>query len=414
MPDQAGSICCLTRAHVSSAGHARKGRGRLRVAFVTDRVTAKDGWGRYSDGLIRALVGLGVEPVLISAPGELGSYLEGIEHYPILPPPLGRRMMLIRSLLFRNRLVPFLSDCDLVHCLVEPYLPLIAGSIRSGQPLVATAHGTWSVAPFESVVSRWPHQWALGRVDLLLCQSAYTRDRLRSRIRLPNHRVIPGGVRSEDFDQAADVNVPDAVNQVPVVLSVGTVKPRKGYMFSLEAVAKARRKYPALQYVLVGGGASGQPGAALRSRASALDMSANVHLIGKVPDADLAAWYRRATAFMLLPVNLGVKFEGLGLVYLEAAAAGRPSIGTLNCGAQEAVVQGRTGLLVEQANASAAADALLQLLANPDLRESMGAAGKLHAAKFDWRQVGQRVLTEYRTLLGLVPKVSSSLAATGL
>ena len=67
-----------------------------------------------------------------------------------------------------------------------------------------------------------------------------------------------------------------------------------------------------------------------------------VHILGRVPDETLLGWYHAADVFALPAINVGGKFEGYGLVYIEASAAGLPVVGTLDCGAEDAIRDGET------------------------------------------------------------------------
>ncbi len=66
------------------------------------------------------------------------------------------------------------------------------------------------------------------------------------------------------------------------------------------------------------------------------------------------------------------RYEGLGCVYLEAMACGRPAIGCLGQGIDEIIEDGSNGLLVPPGNAAALADALKALLRDPELRRRIG------------------------------------------
>ena len=74
----------------------------------------------------------------------------------------------------------------------------------------------------------------------------------------------------------------------------------------------------------------------------------SVHFLGQVPDEQLIALYRGCALFVLTPLTLGTQFEGFGLIYLEANSCGKPVVGSYGCGAEEAIVDGETGLLVPQ------------------------------------------------------------------
>jgi phosphatidylinositol alpha-1,6-mannosyltransferase len=104
---------------------------------------------------------------------------------------------------------------------------------------------------------------------------------------------------------------------------------------------------------------------------------------------------QRAQVFLHTPVTAADGgFEGFGIVYLEAAACGTPAIGTLDQGAEDAIVQGVTGLLVPQERGAVAA-ALRTLLADGTLRARFAAAGRRHAAASSWDDNARRVFELY-------------------
>ncbi len=370
----------------------------MRIGYIAVQALGRDGWGRYTVELVRAVRARDVEPVLVVADPEVDALLEGVECHAILPRPFAGRFGSVRSLLTALRLRPILATCDVVHCLVEPYAPLVALSLPRRAPFVLTAHGSWAVQPLRSTVQRWLFEPALKRVDLLVFQSRYTRDQVGSLMALPPHIVEAAGVDPADFRAARPVDFPVWAGQGPLILSVGALKPRKGYEVAVRALSLASREFPDLHYVIIGEGESGEYAGRLRRQAQEQRLGERFHLLGSVGYDDLVAWYHRADVFLLLPVNVGGSFEGLGLAYLEAAAAGRPSIGTRDCGAAEAVVDGETGLLVPQGDAAAAAEALMRLLENEDLRTRMGQAGRRRAEQLTWARLAERLQAQYESL----------------
>jgi glycosyltransferase involved in cell wall biosynthesis len=107
---------------------------------------------------------------------------------------------------------------------------------------------------------------------------------------------------------------------------------------------------------------------------------ANVHLVGFIPDADLPDYYRAADVFVL-PTRTA---EGFGLVLMEAAASGVPSIATDSGAPREIVDDVVTGLLVEPGAPEELAEAILRLHDSPDLLASMGRAALAKSAGFTW------------------------------
>lgn len=371
-----------------------------RVCFVAESARTGSGWGRYAVEVVRGARNQDIEPVLATADPVVDPALEDVERHVVLRPLLTRRFDTPRGLLAAPRLARVLSTCRLVHGLVEGYMPVVALARTRGQPFVQTAHGTWAVRPFETPVTRALFRPALRQVDLLVCQSRFTRDRMARVVSLPTHVILSGGVHARDFEPPARVALPEWSRRGPIALSVGTVKRRKGLHVALEAVALARQRHPDLQLVAIGRCVESSAYVRqLRARAEALGMRDGFHLLGDVPPAGLAAWYRAADAFTLLSVNDGGSFEGLGLVYLEAAAAGTPSVGTRDCGAEDAIADGETGFLVPQNDPAAAAAALERLLADRPLRDRMGAAARARAETFSWARLSRALVTHYHDLL---------------
>jgi phosphatidylinositol alpha-1,6-mannosyltransferase len=80
----------------------------------------------------------------------------------------------------------------------------------------------------------------------------------------------------------------------------------------------------------------------------------------------------------------GLEVEGLGIVYLEASACGLPVIAGNSGGAPDAVLEGKTGLVVEGTNKSDVASAAIELLLDADRSKAMGVAGRQWIIQ-EWR-----------------------------
>ena len=124
-----------------------------------------------------------------------------------------------------------------------------------------------------------------------------------------------------------------------------------------------------------------------------------VHFLGNVSEDEKVDLLQHASVFLHTPVTAkDGGFEGFGIVYLEAAACGVPAIGTLDCGAEDAIVPGVTGLLVEQTVDSVRL-ALEHLLSSETVRKQLGAAARVHAQRSSWLDNADRVAELYRTAL---------------
>jgi glycosyltransferase involved in cell wall biosynthesis len=373
----------------------------MRVAYLTTEATSKAGWGRYSVEVIKGMRGLGIDPVLITHSPNLDPALADIEQHVILPPVLAYRFSTPRSLLYTPRLRSILATCDLAHCLVELYAPLTALACYPQRPFVTVAHGTWAVRPLESRVSRWLFAPALRRAKSVICLSRFTQQWIERLITLPNSLVLTGGVTLSDYDRPVQASLPRWAESKKIALtSAGAFKQRKGQHVTLEAIAQARQQIPDLHWVLTGDPTQNpsysQP---LQQRIADLGLTEYVHFVGLVSQEELVVWYQRADVFVLNSLNDGSSFEGLGMVYLEAGAVGTPSIGSWNCGAEAAIIDGVSGFLVPQGDSEATAQALIRLLSDSALYQRMSAAARQQAHTLSWATLCQRLLTIYQAAI---------------
>ncbi|HZE39835.1 MAG TPA: glycosyltransferase family 4 protein, partial [Stackebrandtia sp.] len=173
----------------------------------------------------------------------------------------------------------------------------------------------------------------------------------------------------------ARIRARHGIGPVPVVVCVSRLVPRKGQDVLIEALPAVRRAAPGTVLLLVGGGPYAK---ALRRKASALGVGGAVVLAGPVPDADLPAHFAAGDVFAM-PCRTrrgGLDVEGLGVVYLEAAATGLPVIAGDSGGATDTVRHGETGYVVNGRDTAAVARRLSELLTDPPLVRKMGAAGR--------------------------------------
>ena len=176
----------------------------------------------------------------------------------------------------------------------------------------------------------------------------------------------------------------------PVVLCVSRLVPRKGQDTLLRAWPQVRAATGAAA------GASGGPvlllvgdgpyRAELGRLAGRLGVADSVLFTGPVSWADLPAYYDAADVFAM-PCRTrrrGLDVEGLGIVYLEASAAGLPVVGGDSGGAPDAIVDGESGYVVPGGNVAAVAGRLTELLGDPAAAAAMGEKGMAWVQR-EWR-----------------------------
>ena len=228
----------------------------------------------------------------------------------------------------------------------------------------------------------------LDEADAVVCVSRFTRDALIELMRTPPSKilVLPNGVDTERFHvraPAADAAARFGVAGRRVLLSVGRLVPRKGMDHLVQAMDVVTRTHPEVHLLIAG---EGSLRATLAEMINTRGLASSVTLLGAVTDEALAELYALADIFALPNRQMpDGDTEGFGLVFLEANACGKPVIAGRSGGAMDAVADGVNGLTVDGADVSAIAAAIIRLLDDRALCESLAQGGLDVAGRSDWR-----------------------------
>lgn len=211
----------------------------------------------------------------------------------------------------------------------------------------------------------------------------------RSRI-----QVVPNGVDVEKFKP---INPTDAKKQFdlgnePTVLFVGSLVPRKGLPYLVEAAKKIVKQQANTRFVIVG---SGPLKSQLDQSLKVSGLARNFTFIGSLKDDQLPAINNAADVFVLPSIQ-----EGQGIVLLEAQACGKPVVAFGVGGVKEAVRESETGFLLELGDTVGLADRILELISSEALRQKMGDAGRRFVSEnYTWDLCAQRMLGIYKEAL---------------
>jgi glycosyltransferase involved in cell wall biosynthesis len=208
-------------------------------------------------------------------------------------------------------------------------------------------------------------------------------------------RIVPNGVNVEKFkpmENPALVKRQFGLGNEPCVLFVGSLIPRKGLSFLVEAAKRIVKENAETKFLIVGEGPQKNQ---LTVSLQSANLSSNFKFLGNLKDDDLSAAYNCADVFVLPSIQ-----EGQGIVLLEAQACGKPVVAFDVGGVNEAVHNGETGLLVKRGSSEELGDALLRLLPDKPLREKIGANGRRFVSEnFTWDICAQKMLKVYREAL---------------
>ena len=370
-----------------------------RIGFVAGTLGGGNGWARLSFETIRHVAALGLDcRVVVRADAAAHhAQISIAEPRPVLPPwpqSLARWPLAVAKTL--PAAARALSDCDLVHCLMEPYLSTASLVCRlKRRPLVATAVGTYSAIAHAGLS---PFAFWSNNAERIVCISRYTEKRLRARVPSSPSVVVNPGVDSVRFCPGTPSGAAASV-EGRVILSVGAVKPRKGYDVVIEALARLDTTLGAKLFIIGSEDSHPDYAASLRQLAVRLGVGERVHFLGVISEDDVIDWYRRADAFILNAANRGDHFEGFGLVLLEANACGTPVVACRDSGAEDIVVPRENGELVNQNDPAATARALTMLLQDRDRTRKMAECGLRRAREMTWERSARELVAVYEQVL---------------
>ncbi len=332
-----------------------------------------------------------------------------------------------------------LSGFDLVH-LHYPFFggaepTIVRKALRGDQALVVTYHMDTHANGLKGLAfeahRRALFPWLIARADRVLVSSLdYARSSALAALPKLADRLVelPFGVDGERFHpgDASETRARLSLGSGPTVLFVGGLDEAhafKGVPVLLEALARiaAAPTPPPAALRPAGSPPSGRGGrvapwnalivgdgdlrAAYEAEARRLGMAERVRFLGAVADEALPDLYRASQVHVLPSVSSG---EAFGLVALEAAASGVPSVVSDLPGVRSVVLHGETGWCVPAGDAAALADALRTLLPDAALRERLGLAARARVLRdYAWDPLMDRLEEVYREgveSLGLRPR----------
>lgn len=180
---------------------------------------------------------------------------------------------------------------------------------------------------------------------------------------------------SIDFDESKFITKNTALEKLTqfrnkqVILTVARLVAAKGQDVVIRSISILKEKHPDAVYIIVGEGIERKT---LEKLTGDLHLKDRVIFTGYVKDEELEMYYGICDVFVMAGRWTPNFVEGFGLVYIEAGIRGKAVIGTRVGGIPEAIVDGKTGFVIEPENPEALADKISFLLINDTLRNEIG------------------------------------------
>lgn len=337
-----------------------------------------------------------VQPACLRRIGPLVARVPGIAEFPV-----GGSLFRLQSMRARRAMARRMREAgiSIAHAFdFYSNMMLIPAARWAGVPVVVGSHR--QIGDLMTRAQFAAQRFVFRFCDRVVCNSKAAAESLQ-KAGLPTRKVeiIPNGLAEQVFATASP-----AMPKKPGVVRIGMIArmndPVKNHPAFLQAAAQLTRKFPNLEFLLVGDGPL---------RSSLEKMSAELGL----GDHVIFAGERHDIPAMLASMDVSVLISGsesLSNVILESMAAGVPVVATNVGGNPELITHGKTGFLVPPGNEAAFVEAVAPLIASPDLRKRFSHAAQDFArANFHMETVWRRY---ERLYLGILAEKSGKLSQT--
>lgn len=311
-------------------------------------------------------------------------------------------LMMYARFFFKSLWLALTHRFDAIHAFRSLPEGLVAWAVArlTFRPVVIYAHGeeltSWGRGRKYQAM-----RFVLQHADRVIANSEHTRDTLLE-MGVAEDRItlIYPGVDVTVFKPGLDTSgLRESLGIVPeekLVFSVGRLSRRKGFDQLMRAIAQLRREGMPVRYVLAG---IGEDHDYLDGLIMEHNLRGVAHMLGAVAAEDLPRWMNACDVFAMPNREINGDNEGFGMVFIEAAACGKPVLAGAAGGTGAAVLDGETGLRVEGNSVESVAQGLVNLLFNREKAEKMGHHGWSRAqVEFAWERVAEKTLALSRKM----------------
>jgi phosphatidyl-myo-inositol dimannoside synthase len=390
------------------------------LLLTSEFAPATGGIGTYAREIAVAATDLGARVTVIapdyardntrldrSLPFEVRRFHGGLHSMRELP----SKILLARSRVGSERY-------DVIHAADWPFfIPVALARYLTPARILMTVHGTEineTQTPLKRLAIRAAN--VFGSRTEIAANSRYTQDLFRERFAIDAQRIKAVWLGVSDFwfgQRNARAATRQAYGIAPeriVIVTVARITRRKGHPVTLAALSTLPRELRRqITWLVIG--PDGEEDYVQQLKRLVATVDCDVRFLGALPNQDIRDIYGAADFFCLtgVPDSSG-RVEGFGLVYLEAAAGGLPSVATAIGGVPDAVLSDETGLLV-QPSIDDIARAIATLAEDTDTRSVLAAGASAHARALSWERCATETYGLSRSGKQTVENVSDGMLA---
>lgn len=367
---------------------------KVKIAIFCTGLHSHDGWSRYSRSIITQYIkrGYQLEIFIPQSQKNTREMIHGDNSlFRIHPILCSQKWGKTRVFTFPQdffKVKKLTKDCNIIFCLTEPFLLLCALVKTSEQKMFHTIHGTYCNYGLSGAYKNI-YKKVLARVDKIVAISHYTKKRFLSSVNNQFKNkivVIPNGVdpiESKEEDKPKE----------NFLLMVGAIKERKGHREAIYAMERVVKNFPDAKLFIIGKfDKSNSYYLEIKKCISELRLNDHVFFKGRVSENMLIDFYLRTKLLLAPSLNVGRDFEGFGLTHLEANQYGTITLGSKECGNEDAIKDEFSGFIVKQRDPQALADRIEQVLDSEFDHNTFSQQAKTWAKHHSWDIIFEKYL----------------------
>ncbi|MBU2929541.1 glycosyltransferase family 4 protein [Winogradskyella psychrotolerans] len=290
-----------------------------------------------------------------------------------------------RFLMYFNRVVETFKNLEKTDCIIATgkfsLWNVAFCSLFFKRKTMAVIHGT--EVNFKSTLLKKAIDLSLKQFKTIVAVSNYTKT-LVAHLK-QDVEVIPNGISINQWKREG--LIPSQLEGKPAITTVGRVSFRKGQLQVIKLLPDVIKEFPEIHYHCVGIPTEAED---FKRHAKTLGVADRVTFHGALELKELQQKLVGSDAFVMLSTESETgDVEGFGIAILEANALGIPAIGSKNCGIEDAIHHGKSGLLIKNEKVSEFSMALKSILATPEVYQQ---AAKDWAALHSWHEIIKRYI----------------------
>jgi len=275
------------------------------------------------------------------------------------------------------------------HVLPLGYVALCAKKIRK-TPYIIISHGTDVTVALQNKWKRRMLTYVLRGAEQIVFNSDSLQRRFFEHMpEFASKSTVMYPCPDKQFlapaplDKVSEIRRSLALEGKKVILSVSRMEDGKGFPHLVRAMPEILKREPHAVWIIIGDGSKKQ---VVLQEIQKNSLQNVVRYLGELPHEELPVYYQLADIFVLLTHPDQGREEGLGLVFLEAAAAGLPVVAGRSGGVEEAVISGTTGIVLDiRHDFTRIIDAVCNMLQDLEYRTKIGATAKERiVTTFNW------------------------------